>query len=150
MTTNGVAQGVLMKARLAGDAAAYRTLLVDLTPHLCAYFMNRLGPIEQSATQAEDLVQTALMTIHHRRHTYAPQRALIPWICAIARYRLLNHLRETRGSLASVSVDDACTAQSTTVCTGAGAPVQRTESRNDENRDEYHFDSHQYAALRTP
>ena len=108
MKTSEVELRALMKASLEGDAAAYRTLLVDVTPHLRAYFKNRLGASRQSATQVENLVQAALITIHHRRHTYASQRALIPWICAIARYRLLSHLRETRGSLAGVSVDDAC------------------------------------------
>ena len=107
MKTSEVELRALRKASLAGDAAAYRTLLVGLTPYLRAYFKKRLGPIGRSAAEVEDLVQTALITIHRRRHTYAQQRALTPWICAIARYRLLRHLRETRETRAGVSVDDA-------------------------------------------
>ena len=45
MKTSEVELRALMKASLAGDAAAYRTLLVGLTPYLRAYFKKRLGPI---------------------------------------------------------------------------------------------------------
>ena len=86
-----------MKAGLAGDAAAYGLLLFGLTPHLRAYFHNRLAPVGRSARQVEDLVQATLMTIHSRRNTYARQRALSLWICAKASYWLLSRCAKPAG-----------------------------------------------------
>lgn len=96
-----------MTAGLNGDAAAYRTLLDRLSRHLRAYFKGKLARIGRSAAEAEDLVQDALMAIHTRRHTYDPDEPLTPWIHAIARYKLIDHLRRTRSSMADVPIEDA-------------------------------------------
>ena len=72
----------LMRASLRGDAAAYRTLLNRLSANLRAYYKGRLARIGRSATEAEDLVQDALMAIHTRRHTYDPAEPLMPMITA--------------------------------------------------------------------
>src|SRR5450631_36154 len=90
----------LMRAGLRGDAAAYRALLGRLSASLRAYYKGRLARIGQSATEAEDLTQEALMAIHTRRHTYDPTELLMPWVYAIASYKLIDHLRRTRASLA--------------------------------------------------
>jgi len=97
----------LMKASLAGDGAAYRTLLNRLSANLRAYYKSRLARIGRSATEAEDLVQEALMAIHTRRHTYDPAEALTPWVYAIARYKLIDHLRRTRASMTDLPIEDA-------------------------------------------
>jgi RNA polymerase sigma-70 factor (ECF subfamily) len=97
----------LMVAGLAGDAAAHRSLLDRLSRRLRAYYKSRLARIGRSATEAEDLVQEALLAIHTRRHTYDPAEPLTPWVHAIARYKLIDHLRATRASLADLPIDDA-------------------------------------------
>jgi RNA polymerase sigma-70 factor, ECF subfamily len=97
----------LMVAGLAGDAAAHRSLLDGLSRRLRAYYKGRLARIGRSATEAEDLVQEALLAIHIQRHTYDPGEPLTPWVHAIARYKLIDHLRRTRASLADLSIDDA-------------------------------------------
>src|SRR5262245_6118886 len=97
----------LMLAGLQGDSAAHRALLERLSRHLRAYYKGRLGRIGRSVAEAEDLVQEALLAIHTRRHTYDPSQLLTPWVHAIARYKLIDHLRRTRGSLADVPIDDA-------------------------------------------
>jgi RNA polymerase sigma-70 factor (ECF subfamily) len=84
----------LMQASLAGDAAAYRLLLSELTRHLRSYYLKRLG--SSGATQAEDLVQDTLMAIHTRRITYDPARPFTAWFYAIARYKLIDHYRHNR------------------------------------------------------
>jgi RNA polymerase sigma-70 factor, ECF subfamily len=38
-------------------------------------------------------VQEVLLAIHTKRHTYDPTELLTPWVHAIARYKLINHLR---------------------------------------------------------
>ncbi len=47
------------------------------------------------------------MAIHTRRHTYDPAEPLTPWVYAIARYKLVDHLRRTRRSKADVPIEDA-------------------------------------------
>jgi RNA polymerase sigma-70 factor (ECF subfamily) len=97
----------LMRASLAGDAAAYRTLLIRLSANLRAYYKGRLARIGRSATEAEDLTQEALMAIHSRRHTYDPAAPLMPWVHAIARYKLIDHLRHTHASMKDLPIEDA-------------------------------------------
>jgi RNA polymerase sigma-70 factor (ECF subfamily) len=107
MTASEPELKALMIASLAGDAAAHRALLDRLSARLRAYYKGRLARIGRSATEAEDLVQEALIAIHIGRHTYDPAVSFTPWVQAIARYKLVDHLRRTRASLADVSIDDA-------------------------------------------
>lgn len=97
----------LMKAGLDGNAAAYRALLDRLSGHLRAYYRGKLARIGRSQSEAEDLVQDALMAIHTRRHTYDVDQPFTPWVQAIARYKLIDHLRHTRPAMASVPIEDA-------------------------------------------
>jgi RNA polymerase sigma-70 factor (ECF subfamily) len=97
----------LMLAGLRGDSAAHRLLLTRLSGHLRAYYKGRLSRIGRSASEAEDLMQEALMAIHTRRHTYDPAEPLTPWVHAIARYKLVDHLRHTQSSRADVPVEEA-------------------------------------------
>ncbi|ACE99612.1 RNA polymerase subunit sigma [Rhodopseudomonas sp. AAP120] len=96
----------LMLASLHGDAPAHRELLSRLSGYLRVYYRGKLARIGRSATEAEDLVQEALMAMHMRRHTYEPAELLTPWVRAIARYKLIDHLRHTRGSMSDVPIDD--------------------------------------------
>ena len=107
MTASEPELKALMTASLAGDAAAHRALLGRLSGRLRAYYKGRLARIGRSATEAEDLVQEALIAIHTGRHTYDPAEPFTPWVQAIARYKLVDHLRRTRASLAEAPIDDA-------------------------------------------
>jgi RNA polymerase sigma-70 factor (ECF subfamily) len=97
----------LMIAGLQGDPAAHRLLLTRLSGHLRAYYKGKLSRIGRSASEAEDLMQEALMAIHTRRHTYDPAEPLTPWVHAIARYKLIDHLRRTQATRADVAVEEA-------------------------------------------
>ena len=97
----------LMRASLTGDAAAYRRLLDRLSAILRSFYKSRLAHIGRSAVEAEDLMQEALMAIHTRRHTYDPALPLAPWVYAIARYKLIDHLRRTRASIADLPIEYA-------------------------------------------
>lgn len=97
----------LMRAGLDGDASAYRTLLDRLSRHLRAYYRGKLTRIGRSQTEAEDLVQDTLMAIHTRRHTYDTGEPFTPWVQAIARYKLIDHLRRNRFSMTDVPIEDA-------------------------------------------
>lgn len=97
----------LLIASLGGSAADYRRFLGRLGSHLRAYYKGKLVRSGRSDTEAEDLVQETLMVIHTRRHTYDVTQPVTPWIHAIARYKLIDHLRRTRASTTDVPVEDA-------------------------------------------
>jgi RNA polymerase sigma factor (sigma-70 family) len=107
MVANEADLSALMSASLRGDAAAYRTLLSRLSANLRAYYKGRLARIGRSATEAEDLTQETLMAIHTRRHTYDPTAPLMPWVHAIARYKLIDHLRQTHASMKDLPIENA-------------------------------------------
>ena len=89
-----------MLAALAGEAAAYRSLLSGLTRHLRGYYARRLGP-----AAAEDVVQETLIAMHTRRVTYDPAQPFTAWTHAIARYKLIDFWRRRRRRT-HVALDD--------------------------------------------
>jgi RNA polymerase sigma-70 factor (ECF subfamily) len=97
----------LMIAGLAGDAAAHRALLHGLSRQLRGYFRSRLARVGRDTAEADDLVQETLMAIHTRRHTYDPAEPLTPWVHAIARYKLIDHLRRTQSRPDGVPLAEA-------------------------------------------
>ena len=106
MTLNEAELKQLMLAGLNGDSAAYRSLLEQLSRLLRNYYRAKLRSSRRDATEAEDLMQDVLMAIHTRRHTYDTDLPFLPWLYAVARHKLIDHLRQTRGSGANVSLDD--------------------------------------------
>jgi len=91
-----------MLAGLAGDAAAYRTLLEWLERELAPFFRRRLT---NDAAEAADLVQETLIAIHTRRGTYDHTQSFTAWAYAIARHKLVDHFRR-RGRAATVPIAD--------------------------------------------
>lgn len=75
----------------AGDQAAYRVLLIAITPYARALARRAL----RERAGVEDAVQDILTTLHIVRHTYDPERPFRPWLAGIARHRLLDRLRAT-------------------------------------------------------
>jgi RNA polymerase sigma-70 factor (ECF subfamily) len=107
MTTHETELKALMLASLDGDAASHRALLDGLSRRLRAYYKGKLAALGRGASEAEDLVQEAVLAIHIKRHTYNPAEPLTPWVHAIARYKLIDFLRRTRASFADVPIDEA-------------------------------------------
>ena len=93
---------VLMAASLDGDGAAHAALLRALTPSLRAFYRGKMGTDDM----VEDLVQETLIAVHFRRASYDRQRPLSAWLFSIARYKMIDHLRRTRGSRGALDVDD--------------------------------------------
>ncbi|WP_072396743.1 sigma-70 family RNA polymerase sigma factor [Hyphomicrobium sp. CS1GBMeth3] len=93
----------LMLASLAGDAAAYRDLLGQLSEHLGRYYRRRLR--DDLSPHVDDLVQETLLAVHTRRMTYDPKRAFTAWAYAIARYKLIDLMRRSR-RMSHVPIDD--------------------------------------------
>lgn len=89
----------LMAAGLDGDAAAHAALLRTLVPLMRSFFRRRMRGDED----IEDLVQETLIAIHTKRGTYDRDRPFTAWLYAVARYRLIDHLRRRR---VSVPIED--------------------------------------------
>ena len=100
-------RALLLKG-LAGDQAAHRAFLTEAAALLRAYFRNRLRGAPEDA---EDLVQETLVALHTRRDSYDPHYPLTAWMYAIARYRLIDHLRRAKhrshASIDGLDVGDA-------------------------------------------
>lgn len=88
----------LMLASLEGDSASYRKLLLALSKQLRPYFAANLARFGRSNSEAEDLVQEALLAIHSRKHTYEASQPVSPWVYGIARYKLVDYLRRRKNA----------------------------------------------------
>ena len=79
----------LMRVALAGDQRAYAEALQETARLLRPYLSKRLN----NKTEIEDVLQEILISIHKSRHTYDGMRPYAPWVFAIAKFRLQDHLR---------------------------------------------------------
>jgi RNA polymerase sigma-70 factor (ECF subfamily) len=93
---------LVMDAR-RGDQAAYRTLLTELTPLIRRAVANRIGRWGNQH-HAEDVTQDTLIAIHLKLHTYDEQLPFLAWVNAIAKHKLIDHLRKTKA--VNVSLED--------------------------------------------
>ncbi len=78
-----------MRRSLNGDKLAYADLLRETSRFLRPFILKRLGFVDE----ADDLLQEILISIHKARNTYDGNRPYKPWAYAIAKFRLLDHLR---------------------------------------------------------
>ena len=123
VTTSEDGLKALMLQGLDGDAAAHARLLSDLARLLRAYFVRRLY---NDPAEAEDLVQETLIAVHTRRVSFDRSQPFTPWAYAMARYKLIDHLRRTRRR-PSVPLEDAgvLLAPEDTAQATAGADLDR-------------------------
>ncbi|MFG1397116.1 sigma-70 family RNA polymerase sigma factor [Roseixanthobacter pseudopolyaromaticivorans] len=95
----------LMRAAIAGDAAAYRGFLQALTPHLRAMARRRCNSYGSPHSDAEDVVQEVLLAIHLKRGTWDQDRPIGPWLSAIVRNKMVDTLRR-RGRHVDIPIED--------------------------------------------
>src|SRR5689334_3741572 len=96
----------LMIAALNGDERAYREALSRTSRYLRGYYRTRLSRAGRGSSDAEDLVQETLMAVHARRESYDPEQPFTPWLYAIARYKLIDHLRRSRAAAGNLPFED--------------------------------------------
>lgn len=89
MTDQATDLETLMQRALAGDKRAYTAVLQETSRFLRPFLAKRLN----RSTEVDDLLQEILLSIHKARHTYDGERPYKPWAFAIAKFRLLDHLR---------------------------------------------------------
>jgi RNA polymerase sigma-70 factor (ECF subfamily) len=83
----------LMRLARRGDDEAYRRLLLDLAAWLRAVVRRGLVAAGRGTADCEDVVQEALLAMHLKRDTWDETQPIEPWVRAIARHKLLDHLR---------------------------------------------------------
>ena len=106
----------LFQAGIAGDAASYGQFLQAISAILRRTVCKKL-PVDS----AEDLLQEILISVHKARHTYDGQRPLMPWLLAIAQFRLNDHLRRLYVAAGREMVDIAPLAETLADVTEAPA-----------------------------
>jgi RNA polymerase sigma-70 factor (ECF subfamily) len=94
----------LMRAGLAGDAAAYRQLLEAIVPRLRKFASLGLMRAGIGNADAEDVVQEILLAIHLKRQTWMQDQPFLPWLNAIARHKLIDAMRR-RGRRGEIPIE---------------------------------------------
>lgn len=95
----------LMRAARKGDDEAYRRLLLLVASWLRAVASRGLAAAGRPNADCEDIVQETLLAMHLKRDTWDETQPLQPWLRAIARHKLVDHLRR-RGFTDHVDIDD--------------------------------------------
>lgn len=92
----------LLRAAIAGDARRYAVFLERVAGLVRAYARSR---ISQGGVEPEDVVQEVLLAIHLKRHTWRPEAPVLPWVYAIARFKLIDAFRRC-GRRVEIGIDD--------------------------------------------
>lgn len=79
-----------LRAAIAGDERAYARFLVEIAALVRGFARRR---IMQGGIDPEDIVQETLLAIHLKRHTWREDAAVLPWVFAIARFKLVDAFR---------------------------------------------------------
>lgn len=113
----------LMRRARRGDDEAYRRLLGHVSLWLRAVVRRGLVAAGRGPADSEDVVQEALLAMHLKRHTWDETQPIEPWLRAIARYKLVDHLRR-RGFHDHLDIDDYAEQVGVTVDTDASVDSQ--------------------------
>lgn len=121
---------MLMASGQGGDGAAYRALLVEVTPWIRASARAML----RDMAEAEDAVQDALLTLHQVRHTYDPTRPFKPWLATVAKRRILDRMDGARRRLSRHAPVEAAENVASETFSAHGPNTQEQGLRADELR----------------
>ena len=103
MTDRETEWAALLRAANAGDGQAYARFLHAITPVLRGLVRSRGRAL--GADAHEDVLQEVLLAIHDKRHTWREDAPLLPWLYAIARYKLADAFRR-RGAAIHLPLDE--------------------------------------------
>jgi len=93
----------LLRAALGGDEAAYAEFLGLVATLVRPVARRKLGA--GIGADPEDVVQETLLAIHLKRHTWREDAPVMPWVYAIARYKIVDVYRR-RGGRIEVDIED--------------------------------------------
>ena len=92
----------LMRAAIAGDERAYGEFLRRATCLVRGFAQRK---IVRGDIDPEDIVQETLLAIHIKRHTWRDDAPVMPWLYAIARYKLVDAFRR-RGRRMEIEISE--------------------------------------------
>jgi RNA polymerase sigma-70 factor (ECF subfamily) len=92
----------LLRDALAGDDKAYAVFLGRVALLVRGFVRRRAA---QGSVDLEDVVQEVLLATHVKRHTWRSDAPVMPWLYAIARYKLIDAFRR-RGSRIEIDLDE--------------------------------------------
>ena len=90
----------LMRAAISGDERAYGDFLQQAA---CLVRGLARRKIVRGRIDPEDIVQETLLAIHLKRHTWRQDAPIMPWLYAIAKYKLIDAFRH-RGRRAEIEI----------------------------------------------
>jgi RNA polymerase sigma-70 factor (ECF subfamily) len=93
----------LLRQAIAGDEVAYAEFLRRTAAFVRLIARRKLGT--RAELEAEDIVQETLLAVHLKRHTWQSDQPVLPWLAAIARYKVIDGFRR-RGHRVEVDIDD--------------------------------------------
>jgi RNA polymerase sigma-70 factor (ECF subfamily) len=112
----------LFRAAIAGDERAYADFLHRIAALIRGFVRRK---IVQGGVDPEDVVQETLLAIHVKRHTWREDAPVLPWVYAIARFKLIDAFRR-RGRRIEVEIDE--------IAETFAEPEAETASQRDINR----------------
>lgn len=80
---------------MIGDKPAYEDFL-NLSSAIVKKYLFYLGHRFTGNENLEDLHQEVMLSIHQKKHTFLTDRAILPWIYSITRYRYIDYYRAER------------------------------------------------------
>lgn len=110
-----------LRRAIGGDEKAYAAFLTGVAGLVRAMARRRID----HGVDPEDVVQETLLAIHLKRHTWRQDGAVLPWVFAIARYKLVDAFRR-RGRMIEVDIADFAET--------LAEPQQETASQRDVQR----------------
>jgi RNA polymerase sigma-70 factor (ECF subfamily) len=78
----------LMRLTQSGDSGAYNQLLTRIEKMLQSYVRKSVRD-----DMAEDVIQEIILGIHAKRNTFNTEQFFLPWLYAIARYKVIDYIR---------------------------------------------------------
>jgi RNA polymerase sigma-70 factor (ECF subfamily) len=112
----------MMRLARQGDDEAYRRLLGHVSLWLRSVIRRGLTSAGRGTADSEDIVQETLLAMHLKRDTWDETQSLEPWLRAIARHKLADHLRR-RGFRDHVDIDDYANSLEAAVDVDASATI---------------------------
>src|SRR5258708_22530525 len=111
-----------MRLARSGDDEAYRRLLIHVAVWLRGVARRGLVRAGRSVEDGEDIVQETLLVMHLKRDSWDATQPLEPWLRAIARHKLIDHLRR-KGFRNHVDIDEHAGTLAAPQPAEAGAPA---------------------------
>lgn len=91
----------LMRAAIAGNEKAYADFLHGVAALVRGFARRKIV----HGVDPEDIVQETLLAIHTKRHTWRSDAPVLPWVYAIARFKLIDAFRR-RGRRIEVEIGE--------------------------------------------